>query len=216
MDPRLAEIFPPLGIRITCGPLELRGIGDTEVLALLDVVRGGIHQPDRMPFCFPWTDASADDLPINYIQWWSRGIATWNKDAWSLDLCALWEGEVVGVQGVATQDFLTFRFGETGSWLGQRFQRRGIGFAMRQALCAFLFDHLDFECITSAAFTDNPASLRVSEKLGYRDNGISWSKPRGTRAVTRRLLLLPEDFVRGEPIAVEGVPALRRFIGLDR
>ena len=35
MDPRLAEIFPPLGIRITCGPLELRGIGDTEVLALL-------------------------------------------------------------------------------------------------------------------------------------------------------------------------------------
>ena len=63
--------------------------------------------------------------------------------------------------------------------------------------------------------TDNPASLRVSEKLGYRDNGISWSKPRGTRAVTRRLLLLPEDFVRGEPITVEGIEPLRRFIGLD-
>lgn len=215
MDPRLEAIFPPLGLRVTCGPLELRGIGDVEMLALLEVVQGGIHAPERMPFYFPWTDASAEDLPLNYLQWWSRGIATWSREAWSLDLCALWEGEVVGVQGVATQDFLTFRFGETGSWLGRRHQGHGIGTAMRQALCALLFDHLDFEFITSAAFSDNPASLRVSEKLGFKDNGISWSKPRGARAVTRRLLLLPEDFARGEPITVEGAPALRRFIGLD-
>ena len=215
MDPRVAEIFPPLGVRVTCGPLELRGIGDTEMLALLDVVQDGIHDPDRMPFFFPWTDAPASEMPLSYLQWWTRGLATWSREAWSLDLCALWEGEVVGVQGVATQDFLTFRYGETGSWLGRRFQGRGIGTAARQALCALLFDHLDFEFITSAAFTDNPASLRVSEKLGYRDNGISWSKPRGTRAVTLRLLLLPEDFVRGEPITVEGIEPLRRFIGLD-
>lgn len=215
MHPRLTEIFPPLGLRVTCGPLELRGIGDSEMLALLDVVRGGIHPPDEMPFYFPWTDASASDLPINYLQWWARGLATWSREAWSLDLCALWDGEVVGVQGVATRDFLTFRYGETGSWLGRPFQGRGIGTAMRQALCALLFDHLDFEFITSAAFASNPSSLRVSEKLGFRDNGISWNAPRGERAVTRRLLLLPEDFVRGEPITVEGVEPLRRFISLD-
>lgn len=215
MDPRLTEIFPPLGLRVTCGPLELRGIGDLEMLALLEVVQDGIHPPERMPFYFPWTDAPAPEVPLNYLQWWARTLATWNRDAWSLDLCALWEGEVVGVQGVATSDFLTFRFGETGSWLGQRFQSRGIGTAMRQALCALLFDHLDFEFITSAAFSDNPSSLRVSEKLGFRENGIAWSKPRGARATTKRLLLLPEDFVRGEPITVEGVEPLRRFIGLD-
>lgn len=215
MHPRLTEIFPPLGLRVTCGPLELRGIGDSEMLALLDVVRGGIHPPDEMPFYFPWTDASASDLPINYLQWWARGLATWSREAWSLELCALWDGEVVGVQGVATRDFLTFRYGETGSWLGRPFQGRGIGTAMRQALCALLFDHLDFEFITSAAFASNPSSLRVSEKLGFRDNGISWNAPRGERAVTRRLLLLPEDFVRGEPITVEGVEPLRRFISLD-
>ena len=40
---------------------------------------------------------------------------------------------------------------------------------MRQMICAFLFDHLDFEEITSGAFTDNPASLAVSRKVGYRD-----------------------------------------------
>lgn len=216
MHPRLAEIFPPLGLRITRGPLELRGIGDEEMLALLRVVQGGIHAPERMPFLFPWTDASPQDLPFTYLQWWARGMATWSREAWALDLCALWEGEVVGVQGVATSDFLTFRYGETGSWLGSGFQGRGIGTAMRQALCAFLFDHLDFEFITSVSFEDNPGSLRVSEKLGYRDNGIAWSSPRGTRATSRRLLLLPEDFVRGEPITVEGAEPLRRFIGLEQ
>ncbi|WP_342372782.1 GNAT family protein [Propioniciclava soli] len=215
-DPRLAEIFPPLGLRITCGPLELCGIGDAEVLTLLDVVRGGVHPRHFMPFAFPWTDAPEDELPLNYLQWWWRGMATWSQDAWALDLCVRWEGEVVGVQGVATQDFLTLRYGETGSWLGSRFQGRGIGTAMRQAMCAFLFDHLDFEFITSAAFADNAASLRVSEKLGYKDNGVTWQSRRGDAASNRRLLLLREDFVRGEPISVAGVEPMRRFIGLDR
>ena len=214
-DPRLVEIFPPLGLRVTSGPLELRGIGEQEVLALLEVVKGGVHAPEAMPFAFPWTDATDADLPLNYLQWWWRGMATWATDAWSLDLCALWNGDVVGVQGVATRDFLTLRFGETGSWLGRRFQGRGIGTAMRQAMCALLFDHLDFEFVTSAAFTDNPASLRVSEKLGYKDNGRSWQTRRGDSSTTRRLLLIKEDFVPGPAIEVEGVEAVRTFIGLE-
>lgn len=123
-DPRLVEIYPPLGLRVTSGPLELRGIGEPEVLALLDVVKSGVHAPEAMPFAFPWTDAENTELPLNYLQWWWRGMATWATDAWALDLCALWEGEVVGVQGAATRDFLTLRFGETGSWLG-RGSRRG-------------------------------------------------------------------------------------------
>ena len=169
-----------------------------------------------MPFTYPWTDAPRDELPLNYLQWWWRGMATWSKDAWSLDLCVLWEGEVVGVQGVSTRDFLTLRYGETGSWLGQRFQHRGIGTAMRQAMCALLFDHLGFEFITSSAFSDNPASLRVSQKLGYRSNGLDWQARRLSSATSERLLLTREDFVRGAPIDVEGLAPLRRFIGVDQ
>lgn len=215
MHTRLAEVFPPLGIRITSGRLELRGIGPDEMLALLDVARDGIHPGEFMPFSHPWTDAGADELPLNYLQWWARGMATWSRDAWALDLCVLWQGEVVGVQGVATTDFPTMRHGETGSWLGRRFQSRGIGTVMRQAMCAFLFDHLDFEFITSVAFADNPASLRVSEKIGYRDNGLDWNVRRGERAPSRRLLLVREDFVPGPPISVDGAAPLRALIGLD-
>ena len=45
------------------------------------------------------------------------------------------------------------------SWLGRGFQGRGIGTAMRRVICAFAFDHLDAEQVTSGAFSDNPASL---------------------------------------------------------
>jgi RimJ/RimL family protein N-acetyltransferase len=59
---------------------------------------------------------------------------------------------------------------------------------MRQAMCALLFDHLEAEEITSAAFTDNPASLAVSRKVGY---------------------------IRAEqPPRVEGIAPLRAAIGL--
>lgn len=214
-DPRLIEIWPPLGLHITSGPLELRGIGEPEVLALLDVVRGGIHAEDAMPFYFPWTLAPTEDLPLNYIQWWAGQVSTFSRDAWALDLAVVWEGEIVGCQGVATRDFLTLRYGETGSWLGRRFQGRGIGTAMRQAWCAFLFDHLDFDFITSAAFTDNPASLRVSEKVGYLPDGLARLKRLNSPAESQRLRLERETFVRGPAITVTGAEGVRRLIGLD-
>lgn len=215
VDPRLAEAFPPLGLRVTAGPLELRGIGTEEALALIDVVRGGVHDESVMPFSVPWTDAEPEALPANYLQWWWRSMATFAPDAWELNLCALWDGEVVGVQGVATRDFATLRFGETGSWLGRRFQGRGIGTAMRRAFCALLFDELGFEFVTSAAFTDNQASIRVSYKVGFRENGLDWQPPRDERGTLQRMLLLPENLVRGEPLTVAGASAMRRFIGVE-
>lgn len=215
IDPRLIAAYPLLGLRVQAGPLELRGIGETEVLDLIEVVRGGVHDADTMPFVVPWTDAAPQELPLNYLQWWWRSMATFSPDAWELNLCVLWEGEVVGVQGVQTRDFGTVRYGETGSWLGRRSQGRGIGTAMRQAFCALLFDELGFEFITSSAFRDNAASLRVSRKVGYQENGLDWQRPRDERGTLQRLLLLPEDLVRGEPIRVTGAAAARAFIGVE-
>lgn len=216
MTDRLAEIFPPFGVRVSCGPLELTGIGPDEVVELLEVASNGVHDPAVMPFTVPWTEADAADLPFNFFQWWARTAASWTREAWSLNLGVRWNGQMVGVQSVSTQDFLVLRFGETGSWLGRRFHGQGIGTVMRQAMCALLFDHLDFEFVTSAAFTDNPASLRVSEKVGYKENGLDWNLRRGEGSRTKRLLLIREDLVRGPEIEVQGVAELRYFIGLDQ
>lgn len=83
-------------------------------------------------------------------------------------------------------------------------------------MCALLFDYLDAEEITSAAFTDNPASLAVSRKVGYVDNGTSRERRRpGELAWNRKLLLTADRLVRPRhPLEVEGVEPLRAAIGL--
>jgi RimJ/RimL family protein N-acetyltransferase len=214
----IADVFPALGLRITAGPLELRGISDEDLVTLGALAVGGIHEPDRMPFFYPWTDVDPSELPLRFAQYHWNIRASWSEEKWELNLGVWRDGELLGVQGVATENFLVTRTGETGSWLARRHQGQGVGTAMRQAICAFLFDHLDFAEISSAAFTDNPSSLAVSRKVGYRENGVRRLKRReGELATNLGLLLRPEDLVRGEhPLEVEGVEPLRRSIGLDR
>ncbi|MGH3349952.1 MAG: GNAT family N-acetyltransferase [Nocardioides sp.] len=214
----VTSALPLLGLRFTAGPLELRGISDDLLGPLADIAVAGIHASDSMPFYVPWSTAPGEVLPRNFAQYhWSQRAAL-SPATWSLDLAVLWEGELVGVQGMSTKNYLVTRTGETGSWLGRGRQGKGIGTAMRQVLCAFAFDHLDATQITSGAFTDNPASLGVSRKVGYRENGVRRVERRpGELAVVQDLLLTPEDLVRFEhPLEADGVEAFRGLIGLDR
>ena len=212
-----ADLLPVLGLRITAGPLELRGITDDLLPDLWDLAARGIHAPERMPFVVPWTDVPAEELPRRFAQYHWLARAEFSPARWSLHLAVLHEGVPVGVQGLSTSSYLVTRTGETGSWLGQGFQGRGIGTAMRQVMCAFAFDHLDAAEITSSAFTDNPASLAVSTKVGYAANGrVRRERRPGELASTTELVLTPERFVRGEhALEVEGAAAFRRSVGLD-
>jgi RimJ/RimL family protein N-acetyltransferase len=210
------DLFPVLGLRITAGPLELRGIADEDIAALVDVALAGIHAPDRMPFAVPWTDAPPDALPLRFAQYHWGNRASFAPERWALDLVVRWEGVVVGTQGFFSRDYLVTRSGETGSWLGAAHQGQGIGTAMRQAMCALLFDHLGAEVVYSGAFSDNPASLAVSRKVGYVENGRDRRQRRpGELAEHIGLVLTPDRLVRGGPISVEGVAPVRRLIGLD-
>ena len=213
----LVDLFPPLGLHVQAGPIELRGLSDELILELCDLAERGILPPDEMPFYFPWTAAPRGELARNTAAYHWGKRATFSPEGFCLDLAVLLDGRVIGAQGVAARHFPVTRTGETGSWLGRDFQGRGLGTAMRRAMCELLFDHLGFEEITSAAFLDNPASLGVSRKVGYRPTTVSRIKRReGELALNQGLVLTPEDLVRGaEPIRVTGAEAVRAFIGLD-
>jgi len=211
-----ATALPLLGLRVKAGPIELRGMTDDLLGPLADLAVKGIHDPGLMPFSEPWTLAPAAELPKNVVQYhWGRR-AEFSPARWSMDLAVFFNGQLVGSQGFGTRNFLITRGGETGSWLGREFHRHGIGTAMRKVICAFIFDHLDAQFITSAAFTDNPASLAVSRKCGYRENGVHVVNRMDKAATSQQLLLEPGSLVRYEhPLTVEGLPEFRRSIGLD-
>jgi hypothetical protein len=60
---------------------------------------------------------------------------------------------------------------------------------MRAAVLSLAFDGLHAEYARSTAHSDNAASLGVSRKLGYVDDGIDHLVVRGQAIKARRLLL---------------------------
>jgi RimJ/RimL family protein N-acetyltransferase len=210
----LAEIWPPYGVRIGAGEdLVLTGMTDEDLPELARLVVGGIHAPDRMPFAIPWTDAKPQDVPANLMRFYGSLRAGLTPERFTLAFAVRVHGELVGSQSFSADNFGTTRTGETGSWLGLRFQGAGIGTRMRQAVCAFAFDHLGATEMTSGAFLDNPASLAVSRKVGYLPNGTERKVRRpGEVVVHQRLVLTPASFVRGTPIEVAGAEELRAFL----
>ncbi len=97
------------------------------------------------------------------------------------------DGAVVGTQGMSAKNYAILREVGTGSWLGRQHQGQGTGTAMRAAVLALAFDGLGADYATSGAFTDNAASLGVSRKLGYAEDGIARHAIRGRPADERRL-----------------------------
>jgi len=208
--------LPLLGLRITAGPIELRGITDDLLVLLAGLAAEGISSPGGPPFLAPWETEPPQDLPRFFAQYYWQLRADFSPGRWTAPLAVLWGGEPAGVQELFGDKYLVNRTTETGSWLGRRFQGRGIGTAMRQVIAAFAFDHLEAQHVTSAAFSDNVASISVSRKVGYTENGVDIWAREGKPVPHQRFLLSRGDLVRYEhPLVVNGLAAFRRSIGLD-
>ncbi|SHE69411.1 GNAT family N-acetyltransferase [Streptoalloteichus hindustanus] len=196
--------------------LELRPDDDSGLFELAEEARLGVHPPEEMPFAVPWTDAPAETLGREMLQfYWSQRAACRPND-WTVHFLVRLDGRVIGTQGISASDFAVTREVQTGSWLGMRHQGRGYGVEMRAAVLGFAFDHLDALQARSDAFVDNAASLAVSRKLGYVEDGTTRRVRRGRPVVDQRLLLTRERFAEHRPgwtVEVAGLAACRPLLG---
>ena len=113
------------------------------------------------------------------------------------------------------QEFRTTREVSTGSWLGLAYQGRGFGIEARVAVLQFVFDYLSAVQARTTAWADNTASNRVSDKLGYRQDGTERETRRGEATTVNRLLLSPQDFEQYRPewIGVGGAQPCLPLLG---
>jgi RimJ/RimL family protein N-acetyltransferase len=212
------SLWPLFGLCLRTARLELRLPGTDDLGALAALAAEGIHDPETMPFSVPWTDVSPQERARSVLRWqWNRWAA-WRPECWGLDLVVLAHGVVVGQQSLDAANFAALREANTGSWLGRRFHGQGIGTEMRAAVLHLAFDGLGAGAVYSGAFEDNPASMRVSRKLGYLDNGIERVVRRGQPATLQRLRLPREswDANRRVPVDITGLDACIDWFGLDR
>src|SRR4051812_36160916 len=129
----LRDHFPLVGLRLTTPRLELRLPSPEELGALADLAAEGIHDPDMMPFVVAWTDRPPPDVALSVVQHYWRSLGEGTPRDWSLTLPVFCAGVVVGRQSFGARQLAVTGEVGTGSWLGRRYQGRGIGTQMRAA-----------------------------------------------------------------------------------
>ncbi|TDD45473.1 N-acetyltransferase [Nonomuraea terrae] len=206
--------WPLPELSITTPRLELRHPSLDDLDELADRAAEGVHEAGFMPFMVPWSDGEPAERARSVLQYQFRTWATFTPDDWSLELAVVHEGQVVGVQGMIGKDFPVTREVETGSWLGRRFQGRGIGTEMRRAVLHLAFAGLGAHHAVTTAFEDNHASLAVTKKLGYREDGISLHARKGEPVITRRFRMPREDWTESPDIKIHRLDRCLPLFGL--
>lgn len=218
-EPRSAAArhWPLFDLAVGTPRLTLRYADDERAADLMELAASqGVHDPEVMPFMTPWTRSPSPLLEREGLQSYWRERAETGPDAWSLPF-AVYEGDVLaGVQDLSASSFAVTRTVRTGSWVARPLQGRGIGREMRVAVLHLAFAGMGAELASSGAFEDNVQSVRVSQALGYVENG--WQIEARDGKPVRDLRLLLERAVwertRRDDIRIEGLAACRPLLGL--
>lgn len=211
MNQDLVSVWPLFGLRLATPRLELRLVRDEDLPGIVDAVLAGIHDPARMPFSVPWTDAPRHTLVRETLRHTWRMRANIRPESWDLGFVVCRNSVPIGMQDLNARDFSVTRTVGTGSWLSQPHQGQGYGKEMRSAVLAFAFDHLGAEVAESDAAVWNESSLGVSRSLGYVANGVRRVVARpGEVMEQQQVRLEAKRFLRpGWQLSVEGAEAAR-------
>jgi RimJ/RimL family protein N-acetyltransferase len=210
----MTDLAPLFRLHLTTPRLELRLGTPAEIDELGRLARRGIHRPEEMPFGVAWTDrADKPTFAEEFRAYHERRLAAWSPESWGAGLLVWEDGVLVGEQSLAAKRFATERTVGTGSWLGAKHQGRGIGTEMRSAVLELAFAGLGAVAATSGWLAGNRSSARVSEKLGYRETGISEMSPRGVPVPHHDVRLKRVDWISPVPVEITGLEDARPLFG---
>ncbi len=210
-----AAIWPLFGLEVSSPRVTLRYITDDVGAQLAELAAEGIHDPTTMPFSEPWTDVAPPELQRNSLRYFWRCRAETSPQSWHLNMSAHERGgELVGVCTVDGRQFPTTRTATTGSWLGLRYQGRGLGREMRQMALHLVFAGLDGNLARTRAWHDNLASLRVTRSLPYTEDGATaeMRRDREDTMLSFSMSRVQWEAVRRNDIEISGLPPVRKFL----
>jgi RimJ/RimL family protein N-acetyltransferase len=216
-DPRVtpsSDIWPVQELELRTPRLEVRAPTPDELFALVRVAGNGPLET-TIPFLAVATDSPVERARRTLQTFWSS-FGSLHADSWQLHLVALQRGQVVGMVNLRAQDLAGTHEVATGSWVVPGRRDAGVGTEMRAAVLHLAFGGLGARWATSEASLDNGRSLRVSEKLGYRADGLRVRAGATGPEVLQRLRLTAQDWsavAPRYPVEVTGLEACRSLLG---
>jgi RimJ/RimL family protein N-acetyltransferase len=208
----MSSDWPLFDLRLRHRDVLLRPLREADLPHLCSVLPGDVGHDPRLAL-FASQSLAENERRLFCMGYW-RALGTWDPASWVLHLAVEHGGELVGVQTLEADDFPVLRTVDSASWLVPAMRGRGLGTAMRAAVLAFAFERLGAVSAISSATTENKASLGVSRRLGYVDNGIGRIVETGGHVVELQHLLLTAERWPGAAVRVEGFGPCRPWFGL--
>ena len=207
--------WPLFDLRLATPGLALRPMTEADLAALADLLPDDVEQ-DPAATAYDVGDARTGRGIISHQSYWTA-YGTWRPSAWRLNFVVRAAGEIVGVQELEGNDFLTLRTVDSSSFLIPAARGQGNGKQMRSAVLALAFGPLQAEAAITSAWHDNHASLGVSRALGYRPNGESLDARGNGVDVMRHMRLRRAEWLAsgiGDQVLISGFEACRPLFGL--
>lgn len=218
VTPRVGAVsyadWPVFDLWLRCRDVELRPVREAD-LPELAALEPDDNEPDPRLAVLPGLSERENKQRLFHQGYW-RALGTWSPDAWVLHLAVRHQGGLVGVQTLEGEEFPVLRTVDSASWLVPGVRGRGLGVAMRIAVLGLAFDHFGALAAISSATVDNHASLGVSRRVGYRDNGLGFVRSRAGRETLQHLRLPVAEWAHGGEVEVGNVTPCLPWFGLPR
>jgi RimJ/RimL family protein N-acetyltransferase len=207
--------WPLFDLRLASPELTLRPMTEADLTTICDLLPEDLEQ-DPAATTYAITAERISRGIVTHQGYW-KAYGTWQPAAWRLNFVVRAAGEILGVQELEGNDFLTLRTVDTSSFLVRQARGRGYGKQMRAAVLALAFGPLQAQAAITSAWHDNHASLGVSRALGYRPNGESLHARADQVDVMLHMRLPRADWLAsgaGDHVTISGFEACRPLFGL--
>ncbi len=208
----MSSDWPLFELRLAYRDITLRPMREDDLPYLCSVLPGDFGHDPRLAL-FDSQNLAANERRLYCMTYW-KSLGTWDPASWELHLVVRHGEEPIGVQTLEGENFPALRTVDSASWLVPAVRGRGLGVAMRTAALALAFDHLGAVAAVSSATMANAASLGVSRRIGYLDNGISRIVDTGGDVAELQHLRLTADRWPGADVTVDGFEPCRPWFGL--
>ena len=205
--------WPLFDLRLRCRDVRLRAMREADLPYLASVLPADVGHDPRLEL-FPALTGAQNERRLFWQGYW-RAYGTWSPSSWVLHLAVEYGGALVGVQTLEGDDFPRLRTVDSASWLVPGARGRGVGVAMRTAVLGLAFDRLGAVAAVTSATVDNAASLGVSRRIGYTDNGVGLVVETGGVARLQHLRLTAAQWRYGHEVEVTGFEPCRPWFGLE-